>query len=53
MNTEKVTRIEVVDWAHASDFARLYTRYDVSVELSLQDEGRTLKVFLRENDDAR
>ncbi len=36
-----VTRFEVI-----ADGGRAITKYDQHVELSLQDEGRTLKVFL-------
>lgn len=37
----KVTRLEVID-----DTGRAYVKYGVKVlELSLQDDGRTLKVF--------
>ena len=39
--TEKVTRFEVID-----ETGRAYVKYDVKVEMSYQDEGRTLKVFL-------
>lgn len=38
---QKVTRIELID-----SIGRTYVRNDVSVELSYQDEGRTLKVFV-------
>jgi hypothetical protein len=38
-----VTRFEVID-----DTGRAYTRHGVSVGLSRQDEGRTLKVFVKE-----
>ena len=40
--TKRVTRVEVVD-----DHGRAYTMWDVtSVELSLQDDERTLKLFV-------
>lgn len=40
---EKVTRVEVVD-----QHGRSYVNYDStnSVAISIQDEGRTLKVFI-------
>lgn len=42
---DKVTRFEVID--HTKDGGgRVLVKYDVSVELSLQDDNRTLKVFL-------
>lgn len=42
--TEKVTRVEVID-----ENGRSYTNWnkDNSVELSFQDDNRTLKVFIR------
>lgn len=40
--TKRVTRVEVID-----DRGRAYTMWDVTnVELSLQDDERTLKVFV-------
>lgn len=45
MNTDSVTRFEVID--HTKNGAgRVVVKYDVAVELSLQDDNRTLKVFL-------
>lgn len=46
VDTSQVTRVEVI-----AGTGRLLVRYDVRAELSLQDDGRTLKVFLtdREN----
>ena len=38
----KVTRFEVIE----GGIGRTVVRHNVSVQLSLQDEGRTLKVFL-------
>ncbi len=38
---KKVTRFEVID-----ETGRAYSRRNVSVELSLQDDKRTLKVFI-------
>jgi hypothetical protein len=41
---EKVTRVEVIDAQ-----GRGYTKYGVTgIELSLQDEDQTLKIFLTE-----
>lgn len=43
MDTSKVTRFEVID-----ETGRAMVRYDVEVtSVQLQDEDRTLKVFLR------
>ena len=45
MNTEKITRFEVID--HTSEFQdRILVKYGVKVEISIQDDGRTMKVFL-------
>lgn len=41
----KVTRFEIVD-----RFGRSYSNWNVEdIEFSLQDDGKTLKVFLRDN----
>ena len=37
----EVTRVEVID-----ENGRVYTKWDCSVELSYQDDGKTLKLFL-------
>ncbi len=37
-----VTRIEVID-----ETGRVYTRWRTSIQLSYQDEGRTLKIFVK------
>lgn len=45
--TDKVTRFEVINHCEgADDFGRILVKYGVKVELSYQDEGKTLKVFL-------
>lgn len=46
MNTEKVTRVEVIN--HQDDpIGRVFTKHNCQkVELSLQDDGRTLKIFI-------
>ncbi len=41
-NTSKVTRVEVVD-----ETGRVYSKWNCSIELSYQDDGRTLKVFVK------
>jgi hypothetical protein len=43
----KVTRFEVID-----ESGRIYVKYGVEVELSYQDDGRTLKVFVRSKGEA-
>lgn len=45
--TDKVTRFEVID-----EEGRQMVKYDVSVELSMQDDDRTLKVFLKAKNEA-
>ena len=44
--TGNVTRFEVID-----EQGRAYVRYDVGVTLSYQDDGRTLKVFIKKKGD--
>ena len=39
----KVTRFEVID----AD-GRVYTAHEASIDLSYQDDGKTLKVFVRQ-----
>ena len=46
MDSEKVTRFEVID-----NGGRVYTKYDVNIELSYQDDWRTLKIFVNEKED--
>lgn len=41
MDTSKVTRFEVID-----ETGRAMVRYNVEVVVHLQDDGRTLKVFV-------
>lgn len=55
IDTKKVTRVEVIDHREitANDFAdrgRVLVRWDneMSLELHLQDSGKTLKVFLKD-----
>ena len=52
-NINKVTRFEVIDhtWAGTGRIVNM-THHDVSVELSYQDDGKTLKVFLKDKDHA-
>ena len=38
----KVTRFEVID-----ETGRVYTRHNCNIELSYQDDNRTLKVFVK------
>jgi len=40
----EVTRVEVID-----ENGRVYTKWNCSVELSYQDNGRTLKLFIKQN----
>lgn len=43
-DTPEVTRVEVID-----ETGRVYVRFDVNASVSLQDEGRTLKLFVGPN----
>jgi hypothetical protein len=40
----KVTRLEVIDYS--LDHPRPYSSWDVSIDARLQDDGRTLKIFV-------
>lgn len=50
MRTDKVTRIEVIDYTpnNTEKCGRVFVKWnkDLKVELSLQDDGRTLKVYI-------
>lgn len=50
---DKVTRFEVINHKHddmgTNKHGRMLVEYGVKVELSLQDDGRTLKVFLTDS----
>lgn len=41
----KVSRVEIID-----EKGRAYTRWNVNVEMHLQDDGRTIKLFVKERD---
>tara|TARA_B110000503_G_C7157835_1_gene418134 strand:+ start:102 stop:356 length:255 start_codon:yes stop_codon:yes gene_type:complete len=41
-NNSKVTRFEVID-----ENGRVYSKWNCNVELSYQDDGKTLKVFIK------
>jgi len=49
-DTEKVTRFEVIDHTAPEGQGRVYAAQNVKVELSYQDDGRTLKVFVTKAD---
>lgn len=44
---EKVTRVELIDHRHGSStFGRAFVAWDVSTSVSIQDQGRTMKVLV-------
>ncbi len=46
IDTKNITRVEVID-----DTGRAYSSWNnEAVELSVQDDGRTLKIFIYKND---
>lgn len=52
MDTSKVTRVEVIDHQSNSLVGRAYVKHGCEVvSLSLQDEGRTLKIFISSKND--
>lgn len=48
IETTKVTRIEVIDHGkESSPFGRVFSKWGCkTVELQVQDDGKTLKIFL-------
>ena len=48
METDKVTRVEVIN--HQDEpIGRIFTKHNCkNVELQLQDDGKTLKIFINE-----
>jgi len=55
INLEKISRIEVINHAKNSySFGRIITLYKESedfdsIEISIQDDGRTMKIFIDSN----
>ena len=50
VDTSKVTRVEVIDWTKEFD-CRAYVfgpKEGIEVAAQLQDDGRTLKIFIKE-----
>lgn len=45
---DKVTRFEVID-----EYGRSYSRWNTKIKLDYQDDGRTLKVFVEEQDNGK
>lgn len=43
---DNITRFEVID----DKSGRLIVRYNVKIEASLQDDGKTLKIFMTERE---
>lgn len=54
MNLDKVTRVEVIDYTKTLEEGggRVIVKYDVGVALDLQDDDRTLKIFIDNPKDA-
>jgi hypothetical protein len=49
-DVSKVTRFEVIDHSKGGE-GRMLVRYHVAVALDLQDNSRTLKVFLTDREE--
>lgn len=47
--TSKVTRLEVID----DEDGRVYSRWDARISLDYQDDGKTLKVFVEQDNGKR
>ena len=48
---DKVTRFEVIDHTSSKE-GRIFVKYSVMVDVSIQDNGRTMKVFLKDKNEA-
>lgn len=52
VDTSKVTRFEVIDHTGTIDdnpnFGRVFVKNNVGIETHIQDDGKTLKVFLND-----
>ena len=46
-----VSRVTVVDWRRDAEFGLIFEQRNVSVYLDLQDDERTLKVFVMDRPD--
>ena len=53
MKTEKITRVELIDntKSYTEGGGRLFSLWDCECEISLQDDGRTLKVFITKSNE--
>jgi len=52
MNTEKVTRVEIINHQDEPIIGREYVKRGCeNVELSLQDDGKTLKIFISKKEE--
>jgi len=52
-DTKRVTRVELIDHRRGSEtFGRAFVAWDVSADISIQDDGRTLKVFVSDSEEA-
>jgi hypothetical protein len=48
-NVDNITRITVVDHrAGAQPFGRVFEAWNINLDISIQDGGRTLKLFVTE-----
>lgn len=48
-NVDNITRITVVDHrAGAQPFGRVFEAWDINLDISIQDGGRTLKLFVND-----
>ena len=47
IDTSKVTRVEIIDHQSEPTIGRVYNKHNCGkVETSLQDDGKTLKIFI-------
>jgi hypothetical protein len=49
IDTDEITRFEVIDHTSGRVYYKGWPLDEISIELSVQDSGRTLKVFVNQN----
>jgi hypothetical protein len=47
MNKNRITRVELVDWKTPAGRVFVHREEDSDISFDLQDDGRTLKVFIK------
>ena len=50
IDTDKLTRVSLIDHTD-SGLGLVWEKYNIAVEIFVQDDGRTLKVFVQDRDE--